>query len=166
MSNSSEQRDVHHYFYDLLAAWMQNLRPTVLYKDYVYDNMQRLRQLTHYRTDGTLADLADLSDDPRVVRFDYTVRADGRRTAAGELWYTVGSATQTSPLQASYQFTYDNLGRLTDEVFDHWGNTLDYRDRFTYDPAGNRVEKSRDAIFSCAARLSAKPIGTAKKNVD
>ncbi len=24
-------------------------------------------------------------------------------------------------------------------------NTLDYRDRFAYDPAGNRVEKSRDA---------------------
>lgn len=131
--------------YDLLGSLDAELASNGLYKDYVYDNMQRLQALTHYRTDGTLADLADLSDDPRVVRFDYTVRADGRRTAANELWYTVGSATQTSPLQASYDFTYDNLGRLTDEVFDHWDNSLDYRDRFAYDPAGNRVEKSRDA---------------------
>ncbi len=144
-ATSGEQRDVHHYFYDLLGSLDAELASNGLYKDYVYDNMQRLRQLAHYRTDGTLADIADLSDDPRVVRFDYTVRADGRRTSATELWYAVGSATQSSPLQASYQFTYDNLGRLTDEVFDHWDNSLDYRDRFAYDPTGNRVEKSRDA---------------------
>lgn len=142
---SGQQRDEHRYFYDLLGSLDAELVSNGLYKDYVYDNMQRLRQLTHYRTDGTPADIAELSDDPRVARFDYTVRADGRRTAADELWYTVGSATQSSPLQASYQFTYDNLGRLTDEVFDHWDNSLDYRDRFAYDPAGNRIEKSRDA---------------------
>lgn len=41
--------------------------------------MQRLVELTHYRTDGTLADVADLSDDPRLVRFAYTLRDDGRR---------------------------------------------------------------------------------------
>ena len=35
---------------------------------------------------------------------------------------------------------------MTDEVFDHWDDTLDYHDSFTYDPVGNRVQKSRDAL--------------------
>ncbi|MEZ6135208.1 MAG: putative Ig domain-containing protein [Pirellulaceae bacterium] len=145
IGQAASQSQRHQYFYDLLGSLDAELADNGLFKDYVYDSIQRLDSLTHYRTDGTTADIADLSDNDKIISFDYTVRDDGRRTDVDELWYDVAGATQTSPLTASYHYTYDNLGRMTDEVFDHWDNSLDYRESFTYDIVGNRIAKAKDA---------------------
>ena len=40
--------------------------------------------------------------------------------------------------QNTLTWSYDDLGRLTDEVFDDYDDSLDQTEHFVLDPAGNR----------------------------
>ena len=44
----------------------------------------------------------------------------------------------------TYGWTYDPVGRLTDEVINHWDNAIDQTELFTYDLTGNRLQLDRD----------------------
>ena len=41
-------------------------------------------------------------------------------------------------------WAYDDAGRLTDEVLDHWDDAFDQTESFTYDLTGNRESLTRD----------------------
>ena len=103
---------------------------------YTYDDLNRLDVLTHYAADP---DPEILSDNPKISEFDYTVQADGRRTAVTETRWEAGS-----PLVTSVAWTYDNLGRLTKEIYDSHDDLLDYTHDFTFDLVGNRLTKTVD----------------------
>ena len=45
---------------------------------------------------------------------------------------------------SSYSWTYDAANRLTDEVLDHWDDSFDQTESFTYDLTGNRTSLERD----------------------
>jgi hypothetical protein len=102
----------------------------------------RLDVLTHYYPDATPN---DLSNNPKLAEFDYTVLADRKRTAAAEtFWFDdTGDAVPDSHTN-QITWDYDAAGRLTDEVFNHYDDLLDQTQGFTYDLTGNRISRSLD----------------------
>ena len=83
-----------------------------------------------------------------LASYDYTVRADGRRTSSTETFWIDsnedGVQTPDELKQTTYDWTYDGLNRLTDEVIDHWDDAFDQTESFTYDLTGNRTSLDRD----------------------
>ena len=158
--------EVTRYSYDLLGNLVRQDMPNGVITVYTYDRLNRLDTLTHYRSTGgsPVSDL-DMSDNPKIAEFDYTVRADGQRTRLDEKFWV--DADQTPDIENTYRWTYDGLERLVDEVFetnlDDLVNGLeslgledaaslpsssragrDYHDHYTFDLTGNRLSKSTD----------------------
>ena len=124
------------YEYDLLGNLDEEYEANGTIADYEYDSLNRLTSLVHYGKDATPD---DLTDNPVIASFDYTVRADGKRTGVTETLWQNGTATTND-----IDWTYDNLGRLTIEEIDSTDNSLDQTQSFTYDLAGNRLEENLD----------------------
>ncbi len=105
-----------------------------------YDALGRLDLMT----EGTLT----ANGYEPTARYDYAVRADGKRTAMDEQhWFDLnedGELTADELKANSYVWRYDNLSRLTDEVIDHWDDNLDQTESFQYDLNGNRTQLNRD----------------------
>ena len=99
--------------------------------DFVYDGLGRLDLLTDYGPDVMTPDV--YTDNPIRARYDYTVRADGKRT---EESYTQGGQSGT------FAWEYDDVGRLIEETLDGNGTSLDYTENYTFDLVGNRLSKS------------------------
>jgi YD repeat-containing protein len=138
------QRETTRYEYDLVGNLDLERKASGIVTDYVFDALGRLDKLTHYSPDATPH---DLSDNPKLAEFDYTVRADGKRTRADEFRH--GAQTGT------FRWEYDAVGRLVDEIFDSYeDNALDYTARYSFDLAGNRLEKS---LWKTAAPVSGTP---------
>lgn len=77
--------------------------------------------------------------------YDYTVRADGKRTGATETFWLDSNGDGTrEPHTNHLTWAYDDVGRLVDEVLDHFDNSLDQTEHFAYDPAGNRLSMTVD----------------------
>ena len=98
---------------------------------------------------GRLATQTDRDESNNVIgAYDYTVRADGKRTALEEThWFDAdedGVVDSGEQKTTTYDWTYDTVGRLTDEVIDHWDNAIDQTESFTYDLTGNRLQLDRD----------------------
>ena len=137
-------RETTEYEYDLLGNLDLERKPNGIVTDYVYDALSRLDKLTHYSPDATPS---DLSDNPKLAEFDYTVRADGKRTQVNE--YRGGNQTGT------FRWEYDAVGRLVDEVFDSYeDNSLDYTARYAFDLNGNRLTKD---LWKTAGTVSGTP---------
>ena len=104
---------------------------------YLYDSLGRLDVMTD--TDGNGNTLA---------WYDYTVRSDGKRTSSTEqTWFDANNdgVQDTGEVKtATTSWTYDDSGRLTDEVLDHWDDAFDQSESFTYDLTGNRESLTRD----------------------
>ena len=104
---------------------------------YLYDSLGRLDAMTD--TDG---------DGNTLASYDYQVRADGKRISSTEtIWFDENSDGQLTANELktnSYSWTYDDAGRLTDEVLDHWDDTVDQTESFSYDLTGNRTQLDRD----------------------
>ena len=110
--------------------------------DHDHDARGRLVSLTHLRPDATPA---DLSDNPLLARYEYDLRADGRRAAADETLVVDRDGDGTAETEtARYEWTYDAANRLTDELFSTDVAGLSYDDSFAYDLTGNRVRYERD----------------------
>src|SRR5207253_10047673 len=77
------------YFYDLMGNLALQRQANGVVVAYTYDSLNRLHTLTQYAPDSTPN---DLSDNPKVAEFDYTVRADGQRTYAIETFWFDGQA--------------------------------------------------------------------------
>ena len=111
-----------------------------MFTDNQYDILNRLDGMTSYRTDGTEADIADLSDNEVVADFDYEVRQDGRRTRLDERIEVDGVLQESTRTYA-----YDDLGRLIRETLDSdFDDDLDHVIDYAFDATGNRVQKAVD----------------------
>ena len=93
----------------------------------------------------TNADGVYNSGDELLTVFDYALQANGRRSGVVEqFWFDDNSDDIAEMHQNTIDWTYDNLGRLTDEVFDHYDDALDQTEHFVYDLAGNRLQQTLD----------------------
>jgi YD repeat-containing protein len=77
------------YEYDLLGNMALVRQADGVIVAYAYDALNRLVGLTQYAPDATPL---NLSDNPRLAGFDYTLRADGSRSAATETFWLGGQA--------------------------------------------------------------------------
>ncbi|MEX0727342.1 MAG: RHS repeat-associated core domain-containing protein, partial [Planctomycetaceae bacterium] len=124
------------YAYDLQGNLDLQTNPNGVITDYSYDDLNRLTDLVHYLPDETPETLAD---NDKLAEFEYEVREDGRRTSATEtFWFDSAAHVNT------ITWTYDNAGRLIDEVFDHYDDQYDQTQHFTYDLVGNRLMRTVD----------------------
>ncbi|QDT46981.1 tRNA(Glu)-specific nuclease WapA precursor [Symmachiella dynata] len=126
------------YSYDLVGNLSRVDYANGMITTYEYDALNRLDVMTHYSPDETPENLAD---NDKLAEYDYTVRADGRRTAVTEKYWESGTAYTTD-----IAWTYDSLGRLIEEDYDSHDNDLDYTTTFTYDLVGNRLSKVIDGV--------------------
>jgi RHS repeat-associated protein len=132
------------YGYDLLGNLRRTDLPNGVVTENVFDELNRLDVMTHYVPDATPE---DLSNNDKLAEFDYTLRADGKRTCVTETYWLDADqnpATPATPHVNQIDWTYDEIGRLTDEVFNHFDNTLDQTEHFTYDLVGNRLALTKD----------------------
>ncbi len=123
------------YAYDLVGNLRRTDLPNGVVVVYRYDRLNRLDVLTYYAPDATPD---DLSNNVKVAEFDYTVRADGRRSALVETFWTSSGA-----LSNVFAWGYDDAGRLVSEVLDSSDNARDYTTSYTYDLVGNRVRSTK-----------------------
>jgi RHS repeat-associated protein len=119
------------YLYDAASNLDQVKLPNGVITDYDYDAQNRLEFETILNSDGS-----PLQD------YDYTLRADGLRDDVIERHYT--SATEFS--ETKIDWTYDDLGRLTQETRDEGNDDIqnggDYTDAYAFDLVGNRLTKT------------------------
>jgi RHS repeat-associated protein len=102
--------------------------------DYDYDALNRLESLRHFLDGGN-----NTYDNGELVlaAYDYTVGADGKRTGAIE--------TDDQGSTTTFDWVYDELGRLTKETFtDDLTPANDYSAEYFFDLASNRVRKAVD----------------------
>jgi len=102
--------------------------------DYQYDLLSRLDKLVQVR-DGNNNGIADPGEDV-LAEFDYDLLADGRRSGVTE--------TDDQGRTTRIDWRYDNLGRLTREVYDSYDSALDFTTDYLFDLASNRLAKSTD----------------------
>ena len=131
--------------------------------DYVFDLQGRMARMvtgtTHqvpslmtvmaYDSLGRLDTMVDSDGAGNITAsYDYEVRADGRRTSSTETFWIDdnedGVQTPDELQTTTYNWTYDAANRLTDEVLDHWDDSIDQSESFTYDLTGNRTRLERD----------------------
>ncbi len=121
------------YAYNLIGSLDETADANGVISDYEYDDLNRLLTLTHFLDDGIVNGSYDAGSDTLVASFDYTLRADGKRTAVSETF-----STGTGTLANDIAWTYDNLGRLVSEEFDSSDNSLDFYQEYDYGLTGNR----------------------------
>jgi RHS repeat-associated protein len=134
------------YFYDLLGRNDYTVMPNDVVEDFTFDDLDRLDVMRHYQSDSNNA---ILTDNVFKDEFDYGYRADNKRTTLSEKFRINGVDRTTS-----YNWSYDNAGRLTREIVDHWQGSdtpgiftddlFDQTEDYIYDLAGNRVTKIVD----------------------
>jgi RHS repeat-associated protein len=113
------------------------MTPDTFVLPYDYNALGRLDTQTDRNADGET-----------LASYDYTVRADGKRTDLDEtLWFDAdadGMVDAGEQKSTAYDWAYDPVGRLTDEVISHFDITKSQTDHFTYDLTGNRTSFNRD----------------------
>lgn len=137
-SNGS-QPETTRYEYDIVGNLDEVYKPNGVIEDFVYDELNRLTKLTHYKPDATPN---DLSDNEKLAEFAYTVLSNGKRSGATEtFWYDEDGNGTPEAHTNTVTWEYDELGRLTDETF----SDPDFIDSiYTYDLTGNRTKLEKD----------------------
>ncbi len=83
-----------------------------------------------------------------LASYDYEVRADGKRTSLDEtVWFDANDddIRQAGEVKStSYDWTYDDVGRLTDEAITHFDSGVSQAEKFEYDLTGNRTKLEKD----------------------
>ena len=119
--------------FDLLGNLEQERLPNGDISDYTYDSLNRLTQLREFK-DVNANGVWDSGVDTLLSEYDYTLLADGKRASATE--------TDANGNTTTIDWLYDNLGRLTREVYD---STSDgYITDYAYDLVGNRLTKTTE----------------------
>jgi RHS repeat-associated protein len=140
---AGDQPETTTHYYDLLGRMDFRELPNSVVEDYTFDNMDRLDVMRHYLSDTNNTNLAD-----NILRdmFDYSYRADGKRTGLSESFGGSGIGFQpvNPALTTNYTWTYDNAGRLISEVLDSSDNSLDQTESYITDLAGNRMRRMID----------------------
>ena len=109
--------------------------------DYDYDALGRLDTQTDSDQSGNV-----------LASYDYEVRADGKRTSLDEtVWFDANDddIRQAGEVKStSYDWTYDDVGRLTDEAITHFDSGVSQAEKFEYDLTGNRTKLEKDTGYS------------------
>ena len=113
------------YFYDDVGNLDAVLLPGGVTSDYTYDELNRLVELSHSNSAGEFA------------RYEYDLALDGNRVRSEEY--------DDAGLVAAFDWVYDDLGRLTREIYDGPGTADDFKALYYFDLVGNRLRKSGDA---------------------
>ena len=143
-NESDENQSETSYAYELLGRKRAQLTfapgdpvPNQIETTYLYDSLGRLDVMTDTDSSGNT-----------LASYDYEVRPDGKRTSSTEtFWFDEnedGQQTANELKTNTHSWTYDDAGRLTGEVIDHWDDAFDQTESFTYDLTGNRVALDRD----------------------
>ena len=132
------------YHYDLLGRMDYTEMPNAVVEDFTFDNMDRLDVMRHFQSDANNANLAD-----NVLKdmFDYSYRADGKRTGLVETFKDSGIGVPPvgqNYLSNNYTWTYDNAGRLASEATLSSDSTLDQTESYMMDLVGNRIRRTVD----------------------
>jgi RHS repeat-associated protein len=125
--NSQPVNETTAYSYDPAGSLATIDYPNGNTASYTYDNLNRLTRLEHRDTDRIIAS------------YDYTLGADGMRTAAREITYN-GSSYDTTNIN----WTYDAINRLTAEDCNAPSDVNDFEHSYVYDIVGNRLQKIAD----------------------
>ena len=121
----------------LVTAYHYNLQGNLVEKDLPngiddvmsYNNVNQLTSLIEYAP-GALESPPSYA---RIAEYDYLPRADGTESELREtFWTTNGTLTNT------FDWTYDNLNRLTEEKLNSSDSDRNYTATYTYDLVGNR----------------------------
>ncbi len=116
------------YHYSADGALQSVDYPNGVVATYVYDDLNRLIEVSNVGPNATL-----------LSRYQYTLSADGQRIAETDATLESDGSMGT----AAITYTYDALGRLTQEVSqDMTGDqpNLNFTESFAFDLAGNRIE--------------------------
>lgn len=116
---------------------------------YEYDNANRLTDLIQFVDSSTLGTVGEYDEgiDRRLATFEYTVRQDGRRTAATETFYGTNGSTEL--LRNDFTWDYDQAGRLTQETLTSSGSQAltGYTDTYGFDLTGNRTRYQHNSTL-------------------
>ncbi len=130
--------EVTEYRYDLLGNLDKVRLPNEVVSDYRY-NLNRLVQLKTFHDDYASGTdwVFDEANENLLAQFDYDLLADGKRSGVTE----IDDADQTTRID----WFYDQLGRLTREVYDSFNDDLDFAADYVLDLVGNRLGKNVDS---------------------
>ena len=134
---TGNQPETSTFHYDLLGRPDYSELPNAVVEDFTFDNLDRLDVMRQYVSD---ADNANLTDNAIRALYDYTYRADGKRTALSETFQLSPSGQRTT----DYAWAYDAAGRLTSETLDSSDDTLDQTESYILDLVGNRLRRTID----------------------
>jgi RHS repeat-associated protein len=130
------------YGYDLVGNLAWQRQPSGVLAVFTYDELNRLTDRTDYAP-GAQPDDVYLETRAKLARYAYTLNDDGTRKDATETtWFDDNSDSQPEEHTSTTTWTYDDLGRLTDEAIDSYVNDQDQTEHFVYDLAGNRLEQT------------------------
>ena len=116
----------------------------VLASYYQYDTLNRLLHLGHYNATPEQFEQAQAQGEPvELVSYQYTLRADGKRSGVVEERFFDGG---TVPHRVTFDWSYDNLGRLVQEDYDRRlvGASVaedGYTTSYQFDLVGNRLQQ-------------------------
>jgi len=122
------------YDYDEVGNKSSLTRPNGTQTGYAYDQLNRL---TDMATRQGTADQVAAGTAPLVSRFDYHLRADGRRDGLSEQVVQPDGTTSTRTVA----YAFDLANRLTQESGTD-GQGKSYQKTYTLDAAGNRLASS------------------------
>jgi YD repeat-containing protein len=130
------------YVYDLVGNLAQVRLPNGVVSDYDYDRLNRLVKLTEFK-DNNGDHLFEAGVDALLAQYDYDLAFDGKRSGVTELIDHDGNPS--TPLQETrIDWLYDALGRLTEERYDSFDDSLDFVADYAFDLVGNRLSKKTD----------------------
>ena len=131
---TGNQPGVTTYDYELNGSLDSTSYGNGLVHDYTYDNLNRLVELNHFvdtDSDGVM------DEGEQRATFDYTLRADGKRSSVVEkFWHDAGGDLQLPDEQNTFDWSYDEVGRLIGEVLDSTDDTIGYSDAFVLGSSG------------------------------
>ena len=128
------------YGFDLQGRQLRIDNPNGTIQRTEVNTMGAVSRMREYGPDSTPQ---DLGDNPKRSEFLYSLDVAGRRTSMIEkFWLDTDNnlATPDVPVQNVYTWTYDDSGRLLQEIVDSFDNTADRTDTFTMDLFGNRLK--------------------------
>ncbi|MDZ4847825.1 MAG: RHS repeat-associated core domain-containing protein [Pirellulaceae bacterium] len=105
-----------------------------------YDQLNRVKSVYHWDDANH-----DGNRDQSEIRaeFAYTLRADGKRTAAIEhFWRETGSTSTELVTQNEFDWSYDAVDRLISETLSH-NSVQEYQQYWQYDLSGNRTIQTK-----------------------
>ncbi|MEQ1828487.1 MAG: RHS repeat-associated core domain-containing protein [Pirellula sp.] len=142
---AAAQREQTKYGHDILGRQLRIDHANGVIERTEFDRMSAVARIRQYGPDATPF---DLGDNPQRADYQYTLQAGKRTKLIETLWMDVDNnpSTPSLPKTTTYDWLYDDNGRLTQEIIDSFENALDRTDTFEMDLFGNRRKRTIDFV--------------------